>query len=159
MHAVGYVLGFVALAVGIVGVVLPVLPGSILLVAGAVLIAWADGFARVGWGTVILSAVIGALIWAVDLAAAALGARVAKASKWAVIGAGVGLLVGLFLGLPGIILGPAVGAIAFEYLHDPDTRRALRAGTGAFIGFLLGSVIKVALAMVVVGWIVVKLML
>ncbi len=159
MHALAYVLGFAALAVGIVGVVLPVLPGSVLLVVGAVLIAWADGFTRVGWGTVILSALIGALIWGVDLAAAALGARVAKASKWAVIGAGVGLLVGLFLGLPGIILGPAVGAIAFEYLHDPDTRRALRAGTGAFIGFLLGSVVKIALAMVVVGVIVVKLVL
>ncbi len=159
MHGVGYVLGFVALAVGIVGVVLPVLPGSVLLVAGAVLIAWADGFTRVGWGTVILSAVIGAVIWGVDLAAAALGARVAKASKWAVIGASVGLLVGLFLGLPGIVLGPAVGAIAFEYLHDPDTRRALRAGTGAFLGFLLGSVVKIALAMVVVGWILVRLVL
>ncbi len=159
MHALGYVLGFVALAVGIAGVVLPVLPGSILLVVGAVLIAWADGFARVGWGTVIFSAAMGALIWAVDLAAAALGARVAKASKWAVIGASVGLLVGLFLGPPGIILGPAVGAIAFEYMHDPDTRRALRAGTGAFIGFLLGSVVKIALAMVVVGWILVRLVL
>lgn len=159
MHALGYALGFVALGLGVVGVVLPVLPGSVLLVAGAVLIAWADGFTHVGWGTIGLSAAVGALIWAVDLAAAALGARVARASKWAVLGASVGLLVGLFLGLPGIILGPAVGAIAFEYLHDPDTRRALRAGTGAFLGFLLGSVVKVALAMVVVGVIVVRLIL
>jgi uncharacterized protein len=157
MHALGYVLGFLSLAVGVVGVVLPVLPGSVLLVVGAALIAWADGFTRVGWGTVIVSGVIGALIWAVDLAASALGAKVAKASKWAVIGASVGLLVGLFLGPAGIILGPAVGAIAFEYLHDPDTRRALKAGTGAFVGFLLGSVVKIALAMVVVGIIVVRL--
>ena len=159
MHAVAYGLGFLALAVGIVGVVLPVLPGSLLLVAGAVLIAWADGFVRVGWGTIILSAVIGGMIWLVDLAGAALGARVAKASKWAVVGASVGLIVGLFLGLPGIILGPAVGAIAFEYARDPDTRRALRAGMGAFLGFLLGSVVKVALAMVVVGVIVLRLVL
>jgi uncharacterized protein YqgC (DUF456 family) len=159
MHAAAYVLGFAALAVGILGVVLPVLPGSMLLVIGAVLIAWADGFLHVGWGTVVLSAVIGALIWVVDLAAAALGARVARASRWAVVGASVGLLVGLFLGLPGIILGPPVGAIAFEYARDPDSRRALRAGIGAFLGFLLGSVVKVALAMVVLGVIVVRLVL
>ncbi len=152
-----YILGFVALAVGILGVVLPVIPGSILLVIGAVLVAWADGFVRVGWGTVILSGVIAALIWGVDLAAAALGAHVAKASKWAVVGASVGLLVGLFLGPPGIILGPAVGAIAFEYARDPDARRALRAGMGAFLGFMLGSVVKVALAAALVGVIVFKL--
>jgi len=159
MHAAGYVLGFLVLAVGVVGVVVPLIPGSLLLVGGAVLIAWADGFVHVGWGTIIATACLSAVIWAVDLIAGALGARVAKASKWAVIGASVGFLVGLFLGLPGIILGPAVGAIAFEYARNPDTRQALRAGTGAFVGFLLGSAVKIALAMVVVGVIVLQLAL
>jgi uncharacterized protein YqgC (DUF456 family) len=157
MHTVGYVLGFVVLAAGIVGVVVPLIPGSLLLVGGVALIAWADGFVRVGWGTIVASAVIAALVWSVDLIAGALGARAAKASKWAVIGAGVGFLVGLFLGLPGIILGPAVGAIAFEYARNPDTRQALRAGTGAFLGFLLGSVVKITLAMIVVGIVLVRL--
>ena len=159
MHVLGYALGFLALAAGAVGVVLPVVPGSLLLVAGTVVIAWADRFARVGWGTVVLSALVGTVIWAVDLAAAALGARVARASRWAVVGASVGLLVGLLFGLPGILLGPAIGAIAFEYARDPDARRALRAGTGAFLGFLLGSAVKVALAMVLVGVIVLRLAL
>ncbi len=159
MHAVGYVLGFLALAVGVVGVVLPLIPGSVLLFAGALLIAWADGFVRVGWGTVAVTGCLAALIWAVDLVAAALGARVAKASRWAVIGASVGFLVGLFLGPLGMILGPAVGAIAFEYARDPDMQRALRAGAGAFLGFLLGSVLKVVLALVLVGMIVARLAL
>jgi uncharacterized protein YqgC (DUF456 family) len=156
MHAVGYVLGFVALAVGVVGVVVPLIPGSLLLVGGAVLIGWADRFVHVGRGTIIATACLSAIIWAVDLVAGALGAKVAKASRWAVVGAGVGFLVGLFLGLPGVILGPAVGAVAFEYARNPDTRQALRAGTGAFVGFLLGSVVKIALAMVIVGVILVR---
>jgi len=157
VQALGYVLGFLLLAAGVLGVVLPVVPGSLLLLGGTVVVAWANGFARVGWGTLAFAAVIAALIWAVDLAATVLGTRLAKASRWAVLGAGLGLLVGLFLGLPGILLGPAVGAVLFEYARDPDARRALRAGTGAFLGFLLGSAVKVALAMVLVGTIVLRL--
>jgi uncharacterized protein YqgC (DUF456 family) len=157
VHALGYVLGFVLLAAGVAGVVLPVIPGSLLLVAGTALVAWVNGFERIGWGTITFSVVLAALIWGVDVAATALGARVAKGSRWAVVGASVGLLVGLFLGLPGIVLGPAVGAVLFEYARDPDFRRALRAGTGAFVGFLLGSAVKVTLAMVLVGAIVLRL--
>jgi uncharacterized protein len=159
VHALSYFVGFALLAAGVAGVVVPVLPGSLLLVAGTAAVAWADRFTRVGLGTVAFSAVLAAAIWAVDLAATALGARVAKASRWAVLGASAGFLVGLFLGVPGILFGPAVGAILFEYVRDPDCRKALRAGTGAFLGFLAGSVVKVALAMVLVGVVVLRLAL
>jgi uncharacterized protein YqgC (DUF456 family) len=157
MEILLYTLGGISLAVGIAGVVVPALPGSALLVAGALLVAWAEGFTRVSGWTVVACAVLGGLIWAVDLAAAALGARAFGASRWAVLGAGLGLLAGLFFGLPGIVLGPALGAIALEYLRDPDFDRALRAGFGAFLGFLLGSVVKVTLAFVLVGVVVVAL--
>jgi uncharacterized protein YqgC (DUF456 family) len=151
MEILLYVLGAVALLLGLAGVVLPALPGSALLVAGALLVGWADGFTRVSGWTVAVCAVLGAAIWAVDLAAGVLGAKAFGASRWAVIGSGVGLLVGLFLGLPGIVLGPVVGALAFEYARDPNFERALKAGVGAFVGFVLGSVVKVALSFVLVG--------
>ncbi|MGB8931390.1 MAG: DUF456 domain-containing protein [Anaeromyxobacteraceae bacterium] len=146
-----YALGALALVVGVAGVVVPALPGSALLVAGALLIAWAEGFTRVSGWTVGVCAAIGVVIWAVDFVAAALGAKAFGASKWAVVGAGLGLLVGLFLGLPGIVLGPAAGAIVLEYLRDPGFERALKAGLGAFLGFILGSVVKVTLAFALVG--------
>jgi uncharacterized protein YqgC (DUF456 family) len=157
MHTAAYVLGFAVLAAGIIGVVAPLIPGSLLLVAGTLLVAWADGFVRVGWGTVALSAVIAALVWMVDLVAGALGARMAHASRWAALGASAGFLVGLFFGPLGMILGPALGAFALEYLKNPDADHALRAGTGAFVGFVVGGVVKVALAMVVVAIVVVRL--
>lgn len=146
-----YVLGALALAVGLAGVILPAIPGSALLLAGAVLVAWAEGFTRVSGLTVGICALLAAAIWAVDLAAGVLGARAFGASRWAILGSGVGLLVGLFLGLPGIVLGPAVGALAFEYARNPNFERALRAGVGAFVGFILGSVAKVALSFVLLG--------
>jgi uncharacterized protein YqgC (DUF456 family) len=154
-----YVLGAAALAVGLAGVVLPAIPGSALLVLGVLLVAWADGFTRVSGWTVVACAVLGAAIWAVDLAAGILGARAFGASRWAVLGSGLGLLVGLFFGLPGIVLGPAVGALVLEYARDPDFERALRAGAGAFVGFVLGSAVKVALAFVLVGVLVLSLVL
>jgi uncharacterized protein len=152
-----YVLGAAALAIGLAGVVLPAIPGSALLVLGALLVAWAEGFTRVSGWTVAACALIGLLIWLVDLAAGLLGAKAFGASRWAVIGAALGLVVGMFLGLPGIVLGPAVGAIVLEYARDPSFERAMKAGLGAFLGFVLGSAVKVALAFALVGVVVLAL--
>jgi uncharacterized protein YqgC (DUF456 family) len=146
-----YVLGVALLLAGVAGLVLPVLPGAVLLVAGVLALAFASDFTVVGWGTVAFAGVLGLAITAVDWAASVLGAKAFGASRWAVLGSAVGLVAGLFLGLPGIVLGPPVGALVFEYAKDPDFARALKAGFGAFVGFLAGSVLKVTLAFVLLG--------
>ena len=152
-----YVAGFAVMALGIAGLVLPALPGSPLIFAGALAVAWAEDFSRVGWGTLTAVGVLAVLIWLVDLAASVLGARAFGASRWAVIGAGVGVVVGLFLGPLGILLGPAVGAIVFEYARNPDFQRAAKAGLGAFLGFVLGSAVKLALGFASAGLVLVAL--
>jgi uncharacterized protein YqgC (DUF456 family) len=154
-----YALGALLIVVGIAGLLLPALPGAPLLAAGAILVAWAEDFTRVGWGTVAVAVVLAIVIWVVDFAAAALGAKAFGASKWSIVGASVGLVVGLFLGPIGIVLGPVVGAIAFEYARNPDFGRAAKAGAGAFVGFVLGSAVKIALAFVLVGVLVLALFL
>jgi uncharacterized protein YqgC (DUF456 family) len=154
-----YVLGVALLAAGVAGLALPVLPGAVLLVAGVVALAWAGDFAILGWGTVAFAGVMGLAITAVDWAASLLGAKAFGASRWAVVGSAVGLVVGLFLGLPGIILGPAVGALAFEYARNPDFQRALQAGLGAFLGFVVGSVLKVTMAFALVGVVALRYLL
>ncbi len=159
MEILLYALGSISLLVGLAGVVLPAVPGSVLLVLGAVLVAWAEGFTRVSGFTVAVCAAIGVVIWAVDLAASLLGAKAFGASRWAVVGGAVGLVVGLFFGLPGILLGPAIGALAFEYARDPSFGRALRAGIGTFVGFVLGTAAKVALAFGLIGVLVLALVL
>jgi uncharacterized protein YqgC (DUF456 family) len=146
-----YVLGVALLLAGVAGLVLPVLPGAGLLVLGVVALAWAGGFTILGWGTVAFAAAMGLAITAVDWAATVLGAKAFGASRWAVIGSAVGLLVGLFLGIPGIVFGPAVGALVFEYAKDPNFGRAARAGAGALAGFVVGGILKVVLAFVLLG--------
>jgi uncharacterized protein YqgC (DUF456 family) len=155
MDVLLYTIGVVAIVAGIAGLVLPALPGAPLLVAGVFAVAWADDFTRLGWPSLTATALLGVAIMAVDVGAGVLGARAFGASKWALVGSGVGVLVGLPFGLPGILLGPAIGAVAFEYWKDPNFRQAARAGVGTFIGFLLGSVVKVTLAFVIVGIVVI----
>jgi uncharacterized protein len=151
MAALLYALGALALAAGMAGLVLPAVPGAPLMVAGVALLAWAGHFALLGWGTVAAAAVIGVAMMAVDFLAGLLGARAFGASRWAMVGSAVGVVVGLFFGLPGIVLGPALGAVAFELWKDPDLPRAARAGVGTLLGFLVGGAVKIALAFVMLG--------
>jgi uncharacterized protein YqgC (DUF456 family) len=139
------------LLLGIAGTLLPALPGPPLVFAGLLLAAWIDGFTRVGAGTLAACGVLGALTYAADFAAGALGARRMGASRRAVVGAAVGTLVGLFFGIPGLILGPFVGAVLGEYSARRSLGQAGRAGAGAWLGILLGTVARFALVCAMLG--------
>jgi uncharacterized protein len=144
---------------GIAGILVPALPGTVLIFAGLLLGAWADGFTRVGAGTLVVIGVVGAASYVVDFAAAALGAKRFGASPRAMIGAGLGTLLGFFLGLPGLILGPFVGAVLGELSVHRDLGRAGRAGVAAWIGFAVGTAVKVGLAFLMVAIFVAALFL
>jgi uncharacterized protein YqgC (DUF456 family) len=141
-----WVLATILVVVGLIGIVLPALPGTILIFLGLLLAAWADGFSRVGVGTLVVIGVIAAASYAVDFVAAALGARHLGASPRAMAGAAFGTLLGLLFGLPGLIIGPFVGAVLGELTVHRDLARAGRAGVAAWIGFAIGMAVKVALA-------------
>jgi uncharacterized protein YqgC (DUF456 family) len=87
------------------------------------------------------------LAWSLDLAAGALGAKRFGASRQAIVGAGIGALVGLFFALPGMLLGPFLGAVAGELLARRDLEQAGRAGVGAWLGLVLGIAAKLALSL------------
>jgi uncharacterized protein YqgC (DUF456 family) len=155
MDLVLYVAGVSAIAAGVAGTLLPVLPGAPLLAGGAVLVAWAGEFQRIGWPSLVAVGVLAVLTIVVDWVATILGARAFGASRWAFYGATIGLLAGLFLGLPGVLLGPIVGAVALEWLKNADLVRAWNAGIGVAVGMLVGGAVKVALALAAVGVLVV----
>jgi hypothetical protein len=146
-----YALAILLVLVGLVGVVVPVLPGGALIFAGIVVLAWADGFARIGWMPLSICAVLVVLMWLADWTAAALGAKRLGASPWGIAGAFLGLFAGLAFGLPGVVLGPFLGAALFEYLRDRDLGRAARIGGGTLVGFLLGTAVEYALASTMLG--------
>jgi uncharacterized protein YqgC (DUF456 family) len=137
--------------VGIAGVLLPGQPGTPLVFGGLLLAAWADGFQNVSVGTVLILAVLTVLAFCVDFISSSLGARSAGASRAAVVGAALGTLVGIFFGFAGIILGPFIGAVIGEFLARRNLGQAGRAGLAAWIGFILGSGVKLMLAFTMVG--------
>jgi len=141
-----WLLAIALVIAGIAGLVLPALPGTILIFAGLLVAAWADGFTRVGPAALVLIGAIAALSYGVELAAGALGAKSVGASTRAVVGAALGIIVGAFLGVPGLILGPLVGATLGEWTKHRDLSRASRVGAAAWLGFLFGSAVKIALA-------------
>jgi uncharacterized protein YqgC (DUF456 family) len=146
-----WTLGVALVLVGFVGIVLPALPGHILIFAGLLLAAWADHFTRVGQWTLGVIGLIGATSYVVDFLAAAIGVKRLGASRRAMTGAALGTLAGLLFGLPGVIVGPFVGALVGELTVHRDWKRVGRAGLAAWIGFVIGIAIKVALAFVMVG--------
>jgi uncharacterized protein YqgC (DUF456 family) len=147
-----YTVGAALVIIGLIGIVLPALPGHVLILAGLIVAAWADGFTRVGIWTLVVIGLIAAASYLVDFAAAAIGAKRLGASSRAMIGAGFGTVAGLFFGLPGIIFGPFAGAVLGELTVDHrDIRRAGKAGVAAWIGFAIGTAIKVAMAFVMIG--------
>src|SRR5512136_49437 len=136
---------------GLAGAVLPALPGVPLVFGGLVVAAWIDDFQRVGWITLTFLGLLTVASFAIDFAATAMGAKRVGASKLAIVGAALGALGGLFLGIPGLILGPFIGAVAGEMLSHGEWRKATQAGLATWMGLLFGTLAKLALVFAMLG--------
>jgi len=145
------VLVIVLMAVGLAGAALPFVPGTPLILAGALLYAVATDFTPVGVGR--LAVLTGlALVGAAGCAlAGSIGARRAGGSRRASLGALLGLIAGLFTGPIGLVVGPVVGAILGELSGARPWDESVRAGLGTLVGLLAGAVAHVAVAGVMVG--------
>ena len=146
-----WILAVLLVLIGIAGTVLPALPGPALVFGGLLLAAWIDGFAHVGTGTLVGLGILTALTYGVDLAATAFGAKRVGASPRAIVGAALGTVVGLFFGIPGLLLGPFVGAVIGEYTVRRKLGEAGRAGLGAWLGIVLGVAAKLAVIFSMLG--------
>ena len=146
-----WVLAALMVVAGLAGAVLPALPGVTLVYGGLVVAAWADDFQRVGWITLTFLGVLTVASFAIDFAATAMGAKRVGATKYAIVGAALGTLGGLFLGIPGLILGPFVGAVCGEMLSHGEWRKATQAGLATWMGLLFGTLAKLALVFTMLG--------
>jgi uncharacterized protein YqgC (DUF456 family) len=145
------ILAAVLVIVGLAGIVIPGVPGPILIFAGLVIAAWTDGFTRVGPFTLVVIGLLTVTTYLIDIAVMTMGMKRLGTTKRAMVGAALGTLAGLFLGLPGLVIGPFVGAVLGELSARRDARAAARAGVLAWVGYLAGTSAKVALAFAMVG--------
>ena len=137
--------------VGLAGAVLPAIPGVPLVFGGLWLAAWIDDYSKVSGWTLGVLGVLTVLAIAVDFVATALGAKKVGASRQAIAGAMIGTIVGVFFGLPGLLLGPFIGAVAGEMAARGDLRQATDVGVATWMGLLFGTIAKLALSLTMVG--------
>ena len=146
-----WVLSALLVLIGVVGTVVPALPGPTFVFAGLMVAAWAEDFMYVGRQVIIILAVLTVSTFLVDFVASALGAKRVGASMRAIVGASIGAVVGLFFGLLGLLLGPFVGAVIGELTVRGSLPQAGRAGFGTWIGMLFGVAAKLALVFSMLG--------
>jgi uncharacterized protein YqgC (DUF456 family) len=153
MELLWWLIAIVLMAVGLIGTLLPVVPGAIIILAAAVLHQIMLGSEKsVGWWNIAALVVLTLLSYALEFAGGYFGAKRFGATKWGAFGATLGAIVGLFYPFPGLIVGPVVGAIAGELVAGKRLVSAGRAGWGTLLGNLAGMLGKLTIALVMVSW-------
>lgn len=148
---IGLVLALLAMSLGLLGSLLPGLPGTPLVLLVAVGHRLYFGDTSVSNLVLTLLVLITLFSLAVDYLASVLGAKKLGATWKGLLGAVVGALIGLFFALPGIILGTFLGALLFELAGGREFNAAARAGVGAMLGLLVGAIGKLACCVTMIG--------
>ena len=149
--AFAYALVGLLMIVGLVGSVVPALPGVVLIFAGTLLHAVVTGFDPFGPGRLAVRGLLPVDAYGLDHVAGALGVKKFGGSRWAMAGAIAGALVGLFFGLPGLLLGPLVGSLGAEYAYTRQLKTSTRAALGTVVGLLVGAVAKVGIGLAMIA--------
>lgn len=138
------IIAAVILVVGFIGTFLLVLPGPPLAWFG-LLAAYFSDLNDIKLWVLIVTAIFAMLVSVLDNLFPIIMTKKAGASKMATTGSTVGLIVGFFIGPLGVILGPFAGALVFELIHsNGDFNTSLKSAWGAFLGFLMGTGLKMA---------------
>lgn len=135
------VLAFLCLLIGIIGCIVPGLPGTPIAYAG-LWIAQATDRVDFSWQMLLVWGIVTIVISVLDYIVPAWGTKHYGGSKWGVWGSTIGVFVGLFFGAIGVIVGPLVGAILGELVAGKQLQEAIKAGWGSFIGILFGTILK-----------------
>lgn len=159
LQILGLVLALLVMLVGVAGSILPGIPGPPLVLGAAVVHRLC--FGEAGASGLVLGLLLGLtlLSLSLDYLATLYGARKMGATKLGVIGAGLGVVIGLFFGFPGVVAGPFIGAMALEMFGGREWRDAGRAGFGATLGLLAGAVGKLACCLAMMGLFTIHVMM
>lgn len=144
--------------VGFVGTFLPVLPGNILILFGSLLYYFTMGMETSGlaWQGLLLIGIITAISLVLDSLSGVLGAKWFGSSRWGILGAIIGTIIGLFFGLLGLIIGPIAGVFLFEILiARQEPKKAGKSTVGTVVGGIVAIIIRVIAALLMITWFVV----
>jgi len=141
------ILGTICIIIGLLGSLLPILPGPPISYAGVLLLHFTQ-YAQYSTRFLILFAVLTAVVAVLDYVIPIWGTRKFGGSKYGTWGATIGVVVGIFMGPVGMIVGPFIGAVVGEMIYGKKSNEAFRAGLGSFIGFITGTLMKIVLSVI-----------
>lgn len=140
-------IGFILL--GIAGTILPFIPGIPLIFVVMAAYGWYDGFQAVTPKFLAIMGGLAVLSIFIDYLAALLGARHFGSSRKGMIGAVLGIVIGLFVFPPlGLFVGPWVGAVIGERIEGKEWKASMQAGLGSIIGLFSGMLFQLVLAII-----------
>jgi uncharacterized protein YqgC (DUF456 family) len=138
-------------AVGLIGTVLPFLPGTTIILAAAIIHRLMLGPEKsIGWRVMTILVVLTLATYALDFLGGYFGAKYFGASRWGTFGAVIGAIIGIFFGIIGLFVGPVIGALVGEFIAGQKMIDAGRAGWGSLLGNLGGMVGKLLIALVMI---------
>ncbi len=138
---------------GLLGTLLPFLPGPFLIWLGVFVFGWAEGFVTVDVTHLVGQGILVGIVFAVDWVSSFIGVKRAGGSRASLAGAALGLPIGLvILGPLGFIIGPLAGAFLVEFFSRGDLGKALRISIGSLLGFLGGTLFKLIVGIVMIIW-------
>jgi len=139
-------------AVGLIGTVLPILPGTTIILAAVIIHRIMLGADKsVGWKAIVVLILLTLLSYVFDFLGSYFGAKYFGATRWGALGAIAGALVGLFFGIIGLFVGPVIGAVAGEFIVGKRMIDAGRAGWGSLLGNLGALIGKLIIALVMIS--------
>ena len=147
------------MGVGILGTVIPMIPGLPMIFAGAWLAAFIDHYDKINVWVVVLLGVLMLFGLAVDWIAQTMGAKKAGATKLGIVGSLIGTFVGIFTGLWGLIFMPLLGAAIGEFIYHQDMLRSGKVGFATWLGMIIGTVVKLALAFTMIGVVIADILI
>lgn len=151
MNIMYLIISTILIIAGLVGIFVPVLPGTWLVFGAIIFYAWGTGFQVFGIGYMILFTLLALAAWGIDYAASFLTAKKYGASKQGIIASIVLGLIGLVVfSVPGLIIGQLAGIILGELYFGKEMKNAVKSGVAVFIGYLLGNVVKVFICSIMV---------
>ena len=148
---IGISIALVIMLIGLIGSIVPVLPGTPVVLIAAICHRLYFGEASISNLFLVVLALLTGLSLLLDFIASVLGAKKFGATWRGMTGAIIGGIVGLFFNLPGIILGPFLGAMILEMTGGKEFKVAAKAGAGAVIGLLLGVVGKFSICVMMIA--------
>lgn len=146
------IIGLLFMFTGLIGSLIPVLPGPPLSWIGLLLLHLTDSIPD-DWTFLSITLAIALIVFALDYIIPAMGTKKFGGTKAGMIGTSIGLIIGIIAPVPGgIIIGPFLGAFLGELSNKADSQTAVKAAFGSFIGFITGTFLKFIVAIVYFGF-------